>query len=61
MRDALRDSFAMQPAILCKRPSSRQDDDDSQDNLRPARGVIFGVLIGAAMWAAFILAVFPKW
>jgi len=57
MRDALRDSFGP-PAILWKRPV---EDDDSQDNLRAARGIVYGTLIGAAMWAAFIIAVFPKW
>jgi len=31
------------------------------DNLCAARGVIFGTLIGAAMWVAFILTVFPRW
>jgi len=73
VRDAVRYSFVPKSAISSKPPSVtgnnyrrvlpektvvRQHHVD-EDNLRVARGVIFGAFVGLIFWLAFLYFVFP--
>lgn len=57
------DPLETAPSHSGARPASGQSSGplyaDADDNLRAARGVIVGVLLGAGLWALFIWTVFP--